>query len=67
MVLAEEETEDHMETEDDEEVFMDCIEPAVLVPYGTTIVAMDLQDEEEELFVQMLMLGIGRQVHKSSG
>ena len=54
MVLVEEETEDYVETEDDEEVFMDCIEPAVPVPCGTTIVAMDLQDEEEELFVRMV-------------
>ena len=54
MVLAEEEAEDYMETEGGEEVFMDCIEPAVLVPDGTAIVALDLQDEEEELFVQMV-------------
>ena len=30
------------------------IEPAILVPDGTVIVAMDLQDEDEELYVQMV-------------
>ena len=54
MIRTEDEIEDYMETEDDEEMFMDCIEPAVLVPDGTVIVAMDLQDEEEELYVQMV-------------
>ena len=53
MIRLEDEIEIHMEADDDEEKFMDCIEPAVLVPDGTAIVAMDLQDEEEEL-VQMV-------------
>ena len=43
-----------MDIQDEYDVFMDCIEPAVLVPDGTVIVAMDLQDKEEETFVQIV-------------
>ena len=45
------------EINEEDEVFMDCIEPVVLVPHGITVVAMDLQDDLEEKQIQMVSTG----------
>ena len=45
------------EITEEDEVFMDCIEPVVLVPHGITVVAMDLQDDLEEKQIQMVSTG----------
>ena len=52
--LVEDEFKDAQEEWKDEEKFMDCIEPVVLVPNGISVVAMDLQDSSDEKVVQMI-------------
>ena len=52
--LMENELEKGPEELKGEEEFMDCIEPVVLVPDGIAVVAMDLQDGNEEKMVQMV-------------
>lgn len=55
VILFEEDRETYIQDEYDE--FTDGVEPAAPVPDGTVIVAMDLQDEEEETFVQVVRDG----------
>ena len=52
--LIENDTRDATEVWSGDEEFLDCIEPVVLVPDGIAVVAMDLQDNNEEKMVQMV-------------